>query len=72
MNADGTNARRLTGLSGDASVNDDSVSSPNGKRAAFNSTRDGNDEVFTMKPDGSDLRNLTRSASNDADPGWTS
>ncbi len=57
MNADGTHARQLTGLGGDASVNDTSVWSPNGKRIAFNSTRDGDEEVYTMKLDGSDLRN---------------
>lgn len=72
MNADGTNARQLTGLVGDASNNDNSVWSPNGKRLAFNSTRDGNEEIYTMKLDGSDQRNLTHNASFDAAPGWAS
>lgn len=72
MNSDGTNARQLTGLGGDTANNDNSVWSPNGKLPAFNSTRDGSEEVYTMKLDGSDRRNVTHNASFDAAPGWTS
>ena len=73
MNANGTNARQLTGLAGNVGYNNNPTWSPNGKRIAFNSTRDGmtNEEVYTMNLDGSDLKRLTNSPSNDAVPSWT-
>lgn len=44
--------------------------SPDGSRIAFTSTRDGYADVWTMKPDGTDLRKLTNG--NPANAGGTS
>jgi Tol biopolymer transport system component len=51
MNSDGSDQRRLT--ANDA--NDEPTSwSPDGQRIAFHSDRDGNNEVYTMRADGSE------------------
>lgn len=62
-NADGSNLRALvparvspgveTGYNAEATV------SPDGKRVIFTSTRDGDLELYSMNPDGSDIRRLT-------------
>ncbi|HYT88008.1 MAG TPA: hypothetical protein VEL76_04755, partial [Gemmataceae bacterium] len=41
-----------------------------GKRIAFTSNRDGNYEIYTMNPDGSDQRNLTKHPGNDNFASW--
>jgi hypothetical protein len=38
---------------------------------AFDSDRDGNQEVYRMAPDGSDTVNLTTNSANDFDPVWS-
>ncbi|MBS4029788.1 MAG: PD40 domain-containing protein [Ignavibacteriales bacterium] len=40
-------------------------------RIAFASDRDGNWEIYTMNPDGSDIRRLTFNDSTDAVPNWS-
>lgn len=40
-------------------------------RIAFVSDRDGDDEIFTMKPDGSELTNLTNNDIRDRGPSWS-
>jgi hypothetical protein len=45
--------------------------SPRGDRILFTSDRDGDWELYTMRPDGSDLKRLTRSPGNDAHPTWS-
>ncbi len=42
----------------------------NGK-IAFVSTRDGNEEIYTMNPDGSGLRNITNNPKQDNAPAWS-
>ena len=42
----------------------------NGK-IAFQSGRDGNDEIYKMNPDGTRQRNLTRSAASDTNPAYS-
>jgi TolB protein len=45
--------------------------SPNGRTIAFTSNRDGNDEIYLMNPDGTNLRRLTNSAGRDVNPEWS-
>ncbi|MDX2036357.1 MAG: LpqB family beta-propeller domain-containing protein [Isosphaeraceae bacterium] len=45
--------------------------SPDGSRIAFSSTHEGNQEIYTSKPDGSDRVRVTRSTGIDAHPCWT-
>lgn len=45
--------------------------SPDGRKLAFVSRRDGNAEIYVMNADGSGLRKLTRSPSYDRDPAWS-
>ncbi len=81
MNADGSNQTRLTFRPGQDS---NSSWSPDGTRIAFHSVRDpgepGNDdpagtprnlEIYTMDPDGGDIRRVTSFAGLDAFPQWS-
>lgn len=45
--------------------------SPDGKRIAFSSDREGNYEIYTMAADGSDVRRLTNDPASDGWPVWT-
>ena len=76
MDADGGNLRKLTNNSdGDA----DPVWSPDGKRIAFKSDRDGHvnahgfptADIYVMDADGSNQQNLTNNPNNDWDPSWS-
>jgi Tol biopolymer transport system component len=68
MNTDGSGQRKLTRLSD----SDGSFSwSPDGRRIAFVSDRDGNDEVYVINTDGSGRRNLTRNPARDGHPVWS-
>lgn len=62
-NADGTNVRPLfpkkVGPGVKTGYNAESTVSPDGKRIIFTSTMDGDIELYTMKPDGSDVRRIT-------------
>jgi Tol biopolymer transport system component len=69
MNADGTNQRNLTNTLG---VQDSSPNwSPDGGRIAFVSDRDGDLEVYTMRPDGSNVRQLTFNDAPEFRPNWS-
>ena len=46
--------------------------SPDGKRIAFVSTRDGNYEVYVMNLDGSHVQRITNSEERDDYPAWHS
>lgn len=46
--------------------------SPNGKRIAFQSDRDGNYEIYVMDADGKNQRRLTNNLSYDEFPSWSS
>lgn len=41
------------------------------RRIAYQSMRDGNFEIYTATPDGSDPRNLTQNLSHDSEPAWS-
>jgi TolB protein len=68
MNPDGTGKRNLT-----RNAADDHAGgwSPDGRRIAFTSKRDGNSEIYVMNADGSGQRNLTRNLAGDARPAWS-
>jgi Tol biopolymer transport system component len=59
--------RRLTSARGDDT---DASWSPDGKHILFDSTRDGNREVYVMNADGSGARNLTRNPAEDFADTW--
>lgn len=68
MRADGSDPVRLT----HSDANDTApVSSPDGRRIAFVSDRDGNREVYVMSADGADQQNLTRHPAEDWTPTWS-
>ena len=45
--------------------------SPDGRKIAFASERDGNSEIYLMNADGSGQRSLTRNLAYDGDPAWS-
>jgi TolB protein len=61
MNADGTGQRKMTRNAGITTP----AWSPDGRKIAFVSDRDGNSEVYVMNADRSGQRNLTRSRLQD-------
>jgi Tol biopolymer transport system component len=67
--ADGTDERRLTDSRG---VDDLQPNWSSRGRIAFTSDRDGDDlEVYTMRPDGSQVRRLTSNKLNEEFPNWS-
>jgi len=68
MRPDGTDPERLS----DSEANDTGpVCSPDGRRIAFVSDRDGNRQVYVMNADGNEQINLSNSASEDWTPTWS-
>jgi Tol biopolymer transport system component len=45
--------------------------SPDGRKLAFVSERDGNAEIYVMNADGSEQENLTRQPASDSHPSWS-
>ncbi len=68
MNADGSDPRRLTA---NPTMDYWPVWSPDGKRIAFTSNRDGNYEIYVMNADGTGQRNLTNHPANDNFATWS-
>jgi TolB protein len=79
MNADGSGKRRLArgvrvrnvGNGQRVTPRGDLAWSPDGRRIAFDSDRDGNFEVYVVNAGGSGQRNLTRKPGFDSDPVWS-
>jgi len=68
MNADGSGLQNLTNNPGS---DDAPVWSPDGKRIAFVSDRDGNYEIYVMNADGSGQVNLTNNSASDVSAVWS-
>ena len=68
MNADGSGTRKLTH---NARQNAEPAWSPDGRKIAFRSTRNGNRDIYVMNANGSGKRNLTRNAAWDSRPSWS-
>ncbi len=62
---DGSDLQRLTSTPG---YDAEAVLSPDGKRIAFTSVRDGDLDIYTMNVDGSDVRRLTTTPGYDGGP----
>jgi TolB protein len=70
INADGTNDRQITRDS--QGRNGRAYPSPDGRYIAFNSDReDGNYEIYVMRPDGTEVRRITRTPRDDFEPSWS-
>ena len=67
MNSDGSAVRRLTNSPGQDIR---PRFSPDGKRIAFTSHRDGNAEIYVMDSDGSNPRRITVTPDRDDYPEW--
>jgi Tol biopolymer transport system component len=68
VNPDGSNLTQITFSPG---TNDHLEWSPDGTRIAFQSTRDGNQEIYVMNADGSNQTRLTNDPSGDVTPTWS-
>ncbi len=74
MNPDGSDLKNLTNLSlsnTGAGANVDPVPSPDGKQIAFESTRDGNGEIYVVDIETKVQQNVTKNKANDYSPAWS-
>jgi TolB protein len=69
FSADGKSKRRLIQPGGQYCFQP--AWSPDGGLIAFASDRDGNSEIYTLRPDGSDLKRLTTEPGIDCRPRWS-
>jgi TolB protein len=72
LNADGTGLKVVASEEGGRVVHQEWPAwSPDGKRFAFSSTHEGNQELYTASADGTDVVRLTRHPGQDAHPCWS-
>ncbi len=62
---------KLTQLTADGNGNILPVWSPDGSRIAFSSKASGNWDIYTMAPNGTDIRQVTTDPANDLSPAWS-
>ncbi len=65
MNPDGSGQQRLTGDGSQPNW------SPDGRKIAFGSERDGNADIYVMNADGSGQQRLTRNPASDHSADWS-
>jgi Tol biopolymer transport system component len=68
VNVDGNDLQNLTNL--DTQNDDYGKWSPDGKRIAFTSSRDGNPEIYIMDSDGSNIKRITNNEGDDYVECW--
>ncbi len=71
INVDGTGLKTISSDNGKLVHQDWPSWSPDGRRFAFSSTHEGNQEIYTAAADGTDLVRLTQSTGLDAHPCWS-
>jgi TolB protein len=71
IGADGEGFRVIVGDQGKLAHQDWPSPSPDGRRFAFSSTHEGNQEIYTAKLDGTDVVRLTQNPGHDAHPFWS-
>jgi TolB protein len=71
VNVDGTGLKTISSDNGKLVHQDWPSWSPDGRRFAFSSTHEGNQEIYTAAADGTDLVRLTQSTGLDAHPAWS-
>lgn len=69
VNADGTGAR--AGVVGVGPADRDAAWAPDGRRLAFTSTRDGNEEIYVVDVEAGVQTRLTSDPARDHDPAWS-
>jgi Tol biopolymer transport system component len=70
MNANGSGVTQLTHDIGPLVLDAHPAYSPNGALIVFDTARSGNSDLWTMKPDGTALTQLTHSTAADLNPCW--
>ena len=68
VNRDGSDLQRLTNFN---TYTAESVVSPDGKRIAFTSLKDGDLDIYVMNVDGTGLKRLTNTPGYDGGPWWS-
>ncbi|MFO0907540.1 MAG: biopolymer transporter Tol [Isosphaeraceae bacterium] len=71
VNTDGSSERTLVGDQGKLAHQDWPSWSPDGRRIAFSSTHEGNQEIYLAQADGTNLTRLTQSPGIDTHPVWS-
>jgi Tol biopolymer transport system component len=73
VDADGHNLRLLTHNGNAFALKTDPSPAPDGRRVAYVAERQiaGDADLYSMRPDGSDVRSLTRNSLGEADPAWS-
>ncbi len=70
VNADGTGLFQLTVATAPTVLDMHPSWSPDGTQVVFDSARSGNQDLFTIKVDGTDLSQVTTNSASDSSPAW--